>query len=107
MYRAFAEPVVAERRQGQRQQPRTLFREHRRYSPFGGGVRAQATLGPSSTGTMHATPYGYDNHVPMLWLDGAIRPGVYSRPAAVNDIAPTMSGWRRRAGRPAASCTRF
>ena len=44
-----------------------------------------------STGTTHSTPYGYDNHVPMLWLGSGIKPGVYNQSATVNDIAPTLA----------------
>jgi hypothetical protein len=40
----------------------------------------------------HGSPYSYDTHVPlMLYGKRWIRPGKYPRPAAVADIAPTLS----------------
>ncbi len=42
-------------------------------------------------GTGHGTPYDYDNHVPVIFMGEAIKPGSYSAPIAVNDIAPTLS----------------
>ncbi len=44
-----------------------------------------------STGTDHGTRWAYDQHVPLLWLGAGIRPGVHHVPAAVADIAPTLS----------------
>jgi len=43
------------------------------------------------TGTSHGTPYDYDNHVPVIFMGEAIKPGSYTAPIAVNDIAPTLS----------------
>lgn len=45
----------------------------------------------SSSGTTHGLPYGYDTHVPMIFLGSAIRPGVHHDRVAVNDIAPTLA----------------
>jgi hypothetical protein len=44
-----------------------------------------------ATGTSHGTPYGYDNHVPVIFMGAGIRAGQYSQPAAPNDIAPTLA----------------
>jgi len=44
-----------------------------------------------TTGTSHGTPYGYDNHVPVIFLGPGIKRGQYSRRVAVNDIAPTLA----------------
>jgi predicted AlkP superfamily pyrophosphatase or phosphodiesterase len=41
--------------------------------------------------TTHGTPFGYDNHVPVIFMGPGIRPGRYSEPIAVNDIAPTLA----------------
>jgi predicted AlkP superfamily pyrophosphatase or phosphodiesterase len=42
-------------------------------------------------GTDHGSPWTYDTHVPLLWLGPGIAPGVYQEPAAVADLAPTLS----------------
>jgi predicted AlkP superfamily pyrophosphatase or phosphodiesterase len=42
-------------------------------------------------GTTHGSPWGYDTHVPLLWLEQGIRPGVYQGNVSVADIAPTLS----------------
>jgi hypothetical protein len=42
-------------------------------------------------GTSHGTPYGYDNHVPVIFLGPGVKPGQYSQRIAVNDIAPTLA----------------
>jgi predicted AlkP superfamily pyrophosphatase or phosphodiesterase len=42
-------------------------------------------------GTDHGSPWTYDAHVPMLWFGPGIVSGVYQEPAAVVDIAPTLS----------------
>jgi hypothetical protein len=44
-----------------------------------------------ATGTGHGTPYGYDTHVPVIFLGPDIKAGEYRQPIAVNDIAPTLS----------------
>ena len=43
------------------------------------------------TGTTHGSPWRYDQQVPLLWFGRGIRPGVYRGPAAVADLAPTLS----------------
>jgi predicted AlkP superfamily pyrophosphatase or phosphodiesterase len=44
---------------------------------------------PSGTG--HGTPWAYDQQVPVLFYGSRIVPGVRRTPAAVADIAPTLS----------------
>ncbi|MEZ0334253.1 MAG: alkaline phosphatase family protein, partial [Gemmatimonadales bacterium] len=43
------------------------------------------------TGTGHGTPWAYDQQVPLLFYGSRIIPGVRRTPAAVADIAPTLS----------------
>ncbi|HEX2217904.1 MAG TPA: alkaline phosphatase family protein [Gemmatimonadales bacterium] len=43
------------------------------------------------TGTGHGTPWAYDQQVPVLFFGRGIVPGVRRTPAAVADIAPTLS----------------
>ena len=46
----------------------------------------------TSTGTTHGSPYGYDTHVPVIFLGTArIRPGSYAGTIGVEDIAPTLA----------------
>jgi predicted AlkP superfamily pyrophosphatase or phosphodiesterase len=42
-------------------------------------------------GTGHGTPWAYDQQVPLLWFGSRIVPGIRQTPAAVVDIAPTLS----------------
>jgi predicted AlkP superfamily pyrophosphatase or phosphodiesterase len=44
-----------------------------------------------ATGTTHGTPYDYDTHVPLIFLGPGIKPGVYDRNVAINDVAPTLA----------------
>jgi len=44
-----------------------------------------------SSGTSHGTPYGYDTHVPLIFMGKGVTPGSYTRPVAINDVAPTLS----------------
>jgi predicted AlkP superfamily pyrophosphatase or phosphodiesterase len=44
-----------------------------------------------TTGTGHGTPWAYDQQVPLLLYGSRIVPGVRRTPAAVADIAPTLS----------------
>jgi predicted AlkP superfamily pyrophosphatase or phosphodiesterase len=46
---------------------------------------------PDGAGTDHGSPWTYDTHVPLLWFGAGIAPGVYQEPAAVADVAPTLS----------------
>lgn len=41
--------------------------------------------------TTHGTPFGYDSHVPVIFMGSGIRPGRYEASATVNDIAPTLA----------------
>lgn len=45
----------------------------------------------TGTGTTHGSPFGYDNHVPVIFMGRGIRAGYYDRSIAVNDIAPTLA----------------
>ncbi len=45
----------------------------------------------SPPGTTHATPYSYDNHVPVIFMGRGIKAGSYLNRIAVNDIAPTLA----------------
>ncbi len=48
-------------------------------------------VGDGPTGTDHGSPWAYDQQVPLLWYGSRIRPGVRRTPAAVADLAPTLS----------------
>jgi hypothetical protein len=39
----------------------------------------------------HTSPYGYDVHVPLIFMGPDIRAGRYDRSIAVNDVAPTLA----------------
>jgi predicted AlkP superfamily pyrophosphatase or phosphodiesterase len=43
------------------------------------------------TGTNHGTPFGYDTHVPVIFMGPGIKPGVYNEEVRPNDIAPTLA----------------
>jgi len=45
----------------------------------------------SSSGTTHGLPYGYDTHVPLIFLGSGIRAGVRHERVAVNDVAATLA----------------
>jgi arylsulfatase A-like enzyme len=45
----------------------------------------------SSSGASHSTPFGYDTHVPIVFLGATIRAGHYDQQVTVNDVAPTLS----------------
>ncbi len=44
-----------------------------------------------ATGTTHSTPFGYDTHVPVIFMGAGIKAGRYFEKITVNDIAPTLS----------------
>jgi predicted AlkP superfamily pyrophosphatase or phosphodiesterase len=44
-----------------------------------------------ATGTSHGTPYGYDTHVPVMFLGPQIKAGFFHQNIVVNDIAPTLA----------------
>jgi hypothetical protein len=39
----------------------------------------------------HGSPYGYDSHVPVIFMGPWVKPGKYHQAMAVNDIAPTLA----------------
>jgi hypothetical protein len=43
------------------------------------------------TGTTHGLPFGYDTHVPVIFLGPGIRAGEYDNNITPNDIAPTLA----------------
>jgi hypothetical protein len=43
------------------------------------------------TGTSHGTPFGYDTHVPIIFMGPGIKAGVYHQAIRPNDIAPTLA----------------
>ncbi len=45
----------------------------------------------SPPGTTHATPYSYDNHVPLIFYGAGIHAGVHYGRVTINDIAPTLA----------------
>ena len=45
----------------------------------------------SAHGTTHGTTYGYDAHVPVIFMGPGIKAGQFDETIAVNDIAPTLS----------------
>ncbi|HVX65166.1 MAG TPA: alkaline phosphatase family protein, partial [Bryobacteraceae bacterium] len=45
----------------------------------------------SSTGATHGAPFGYDAHVPVIFMGPGLRPGRYDANIAPNDIAPTLA----------------
>jgi hypothetical protein len=45
----------------------------------------------TQTGATHGTTFGYDTHVPVIFMGPGIRPGRYDMSIAVNDIAPTLA----------------
>lgn len=42
-------------------------------------------------GTTHGLPFGYDTHVPVIFMGTGIRAGEYDGSIAPNDIAPTLA----------------
>jgi hypothetical protein len=42
-------------------------------------------------GTTHGSPYNYDAHIPLIIMGRRIKPGSYSDPVALNDLAPTLA----------------
>jgi predicted AlkP superfamily pyrophosphatase or phosphodiesterase len=42
-------------------------------------------------GTTHGTPFGYDSHVPVIFMGPNVKPGRYDGKIAPNDIAPTLA----------------
>lgn len=44
----------------------------------------------SAAGTNHATPHGYDSHVPLIFLGAGVRAGVHPGRTWVSELAPTL-----------------
>jgi arylsulfatase A-like enzyme len=44
----------------------------------------------ANSGSNHGSHWGYDAHVPLMWLGPGIRAGSYGSPASPVDIAPTL-----------------
>jgi hypothetical protein len=44
-----------------------------------------------NSGTGHGTPFGYDTHVPVIFMGPGIKAGVYNAEIKPNDIAPTLA----------------
>lgn len=44
-----------------------------------------------ATGTTHGSPHNYDAHIPLIIMGRRLKPGVYSDPVALNDLAPTLA----------------
>jgi hypothetical protein len=42
-------------------------------------------------GTSHGTPFGYDAHVPVIFMGPGIKARRFDEPIVVNDIAPTLA----------------
>lgn len=42
-------------------------------------------------GATHGSPYNYDSHVPIIFMGPGVKAGKYNKPAAPNDIAPTVA----------------
>jgi len=42
-------------------------------------------------GTTHGTPYGYDTHVPVIFMGSGVRARRFNERISVNDIAPTLA----------------
>ncbi len=45
----------------------------------------------AATGTTHGAVFGYDSHVPVIFMGPGVRPGSYHRNIMPNDIAPTLA----------------
>jgi hypothetical protein len=45
----------------------------------------------SGSAASHGTPYYYDRHVPLIFLGGAIEPGVSNDPVVTVDVSPTLA----------------
>jgi predicted AlkP superfamily pyrophosphatase or phosphodiesterase len=45
----------------------------------------------SSSGTTHGSPYGYDTHVPVIFMGPGIKTERFGASIVVNDIAPTLA----------------
>ncbi len=59
------------------------------------GADVEVVLEPywifSQSGATHGAPFGYDAHVPVIFMGPGIRAGRYNNDIAVNDVAPTLA----------------
>jgi predicted AlkP superfamily pyrophosphatase or phosphodiesterase len=59
------------------------------------GADVEVLLDPywifSQTEAAHGAPFGYDTHVPVIFMGPGIRPGRYDNSIDVNDVAPTLA----------------
>jgi hypothetical protein len=59
------------------------------------GADVEVLLDPywifTQSGATHGSPFGYDNHVPVIFMGPGIREGRYNNTIAVNDIASTLA----------------
>jgi hypothetical protein len=59
------------------------------------GADVEVLLDPywifTQTGATHGAAFGYDTHVPVIFMGPGIRGGRYSNAIAVNDVAPTLA----------------
>ena len=44
-----------------------------------------------SISASHGTPFGYDTHVPVIFMGPGIKPGKYRTSIVINDVAPTLA----------------
>ena len=42
------------------------------------------------SGATHGRPYLYDSHIPLIVIGPGIRPEVYAKEVALNELAPTL-----------------
>lgn len=42
-------------------------------------------------GTSHGTPFGYDTHVPLIFMGPGIKAGKHGNSIVINDVAPTLA----------------
>jgi predicted AlkP superfamily pyrophosphatase or phosphodiesterase len=61
----------------------------------GRGADVEVLLEPywifPQTGATHGAPFGYDTHVPVIFMGPGVHAGRYDNAIAVNDIAPTLA----------------
>jgi arylsulfatase A-like enzyme len=54
------------------------------YEPF-------TILWDTNYGTSHGSAWNYDAHVVLIFAGAGVRPGRYSGPVAMTDVAPTLA----------------
>jgi len=54
-------------------------------------VKKYVYLNSQVGGTGHGTAYEYDRHIPIIFMGGKIKPGVYPAECGPEDIAPTLA----------------